>query len=86
MEDAKITLSFNRDIIARAKELAKEQNISLSRMIEYLLDKAIASKDQSLEKLPISDWVHQLAEGPAEYHTKARSRKSMKDEFMRSKK
>ena len=84
--DAKVTLSFNQEIIVKAKELAKKQNISLSRMIEYLLDRAIESQDETLEKMYVSDWVHQLAEGRAEYHTKKRSRKSMKDEFLQSKK
>ena len=34
--DAKITLSFDRDIIVKAKDFADSQNISLSRLTEFL--------------------------------------------------
>lgn len=83
--DTKLTLSFNEDIIQRAKALAKEHNVSLSRFIELLLDKATAKPYKNLEDLPVSDWVNMVSEGKAEYST-AKSRKKMKDEFFSSKK
>lgn len=84
--DNKITLSFDESIINKAKKYAEDNNISLSRLIEFLLTKVTSSKYHSLEDYPISDWVSQVAEGEAVYHTKKRSRKSSKDEFFSSKK
>jgi antitoxin component of RelBE/YafQ-DinJ toxin-antitoxin module len=84
--DAKITLSFNEAVIKQAKEYAEANNISLSRMIEFLLQKITSSNYQSLEEFPISNWVQQIAEGEAVYQTKPRSRKSAKEEFYKSKK
>jgi hypothetical protein len=37
--DAKITLSFDKNVIEKAKAYAEENNISLSRLTEFLLSK-----------------------------------------------
>ena len=84
--DTKITLSFDEAVIKKAKTYAEQQNISLSRMVEFLLKKITTSQYNTLEDFPISDWVNQLAEGEATYQTKQRSRKSLKEEFYKSKK
>ncbi len=84
--DAKITLSFNGAIANKAKRYAEKNNVSLSRLVEFLLDKVTSSGYNSFEEFPISDWVSQVAEGAATYQTKARSRKSLKKEFYSSKK
>lgn len=84
--DAKITLSFDKEVIARAKKFADAQNISLSRMMEYLLREITSGNYRNLEEFPLSDWVSQLAEGKAVYVTRPRSRKVLKNEFMNSKK
>lgn len=85
--DNKITLSFDESVIAKAKKYAENNNISLSRLIEFLLKKITSSNYENLEDFPISDWVMQVAEGQAEYQTKSkRSRKATKDEFFKSKK
>lgn len=83
--DYKVTLSFDENVIQRAKKFAADNNISLSRLIEYLLNKATASNYQSLEDLPVSNWVSQVSEGSAEYQTK-RTRQSSKKAFYESKK
>jgi hypothetical protein len=83
--DAKITLSFNRETIDKAKRFAESQNISLSRLTEFLYRRITSGHYKSLEELPIADWVNSLAEGDPEYKTKSRSRKSMKNEFFKSK-
>ncbi len=83
--DTKVTLSFNKDIIEKAKEFAEQNNISLSRLTEYLYAQITSQNYKSLEELPISDWVSEVAEGRAEYR-KSESRKNMKDEFFSSKK
>ncbi|WP_192346644.1 DUF6364 family protein [Algoriphagus sp. Y33] len=83
--DAKVTLSFNKDVIDRAKSFAEENNISLSRLTEYLYSQITSKNYKSLEDLPVSDWVDFVAEGRIEYR-KSPSRKDVKDEFFSSKK
>jgi hypothetical protein len=85
--DTKITLSFNEAVIKKAKKFAEANNISLSRMIEFLLQKITSSRYQSMEEFPISEWVQKIAEGTAVYHTsKKRTRKTSKEEFYKSRK
>jgi len=84
--DTKLTLSFDEDIINKAKRYAERNNISLSRMIEHLLSKVLEKPYQSLEDFPISDWVSLVAEGDAIYQIKKSKKSSAKDEFFESKK
>lgn len=84
--DSKITLSFDTEVIKVAKNYAKRQGISLSRLTEYLLRKVADNNYTPIESLPVSDWVSLLSEGDAEYVTKKRGRKSLKDEFYKSRK
>ncbi|MBC7828767.1 MAG: hypothetical protein H7122_13540 [Chitinophagaceae bacterium] len=85
--DSKITLSFNEAVIKKAKKYADNNNISLSRLVEFLLSKVTAANYSSLEDYPISNWVHQVAEGQAVYQTKnKRTRKAAKAEYFTSKK
>ena len=84
--DTKITLSFDKDIIDRAKEFADQNNISLSRLTEFLYAQITSKNYKSLEELPIADWVSQVAEGEVEYKRTPSSRKAMKDEFFGGKK
>lgn len=83
--DTKVTLSFNEEVINQAKQYAADNNISLSRLIEFLLLKVTTKSYQSLEDFPISEWVNQVAEGEAVYYTK-RNRRASKNEFFESKK
>ncbi len=84
--DAKITLSFDESVIKKAKSYAEDNNISLSRLTEFLLKKVTSKSYQSLEDYPISDWVSMVSEGQAEYQTKPRKSKDLKDEYFKSKK
>jgi hypothetical protein len=84
--DAKITLSFNEEVIGKAKRYAEKNNISLSRLVEFLLLKTTSSNYQSLEQFPISDWVNQVSDGEVIYQTKKGSRKASKAEYFSSKK
>ncbi len=84
--DAKLTLSFDEEIIKKAKQYADANGISLSRMIEFILRKITSSHYATMEDYPVPDWVQQLAEGEATYQTKGRSRKKSKAEFYNSKK
>lgn len=84
--DSKITLSFDKKVIERAKLYAKNNNISLSRLMEFLLDKITTNNYASLEELPVADWVNAVAEGPAVYVTKQKKRSKLKNEYMNRKK
>ena len=55
--DSKLTLKLNENIIEKAKQYAKENNISLSRIIENYL-KAIT--DPNIENKKISPLVKSL--------------------------
>ena len=79
--DAKITLSFDEQIIAQAKEFAASNNISLSRLTEFLLSKATTANTYSLDELPVSDWVNMVSEGEVEYVRKPHSSKLRKAEY-----
>ena len=83
--DTKITLSFDESVIKKAKQYAEANNISLSRMIEFLLKKITSSHYHTMEDYPVADWVQQLSEGEATYQTKGRSRKKLKEEFYKAK-
>lgn len=83
--DAKITLSFDEQVIAKAKVFADANNISLSRLTEYLYRQVTSSSYQSLEDFPVSDWVMQVAEGETVYQTR-KPAKSAKKEYYESRK
>lgn len=83
--DSKVTLSFDHDIIEQAKEFARLNNISLSRLTEFLLRKATSSSYQTLDDMPVSDWVNMVAEGEMEYITKPRKRSDLKKEYFKAK-
>lgn len=86
--DTKLTLSFNQDVVEKAKKYAADNNISLSRLIEHLLTQVTSKQYKSLDDFPIADWVSMVAEGEAEYKRtpKKTTRKSTKSEFFENKK
>ncbi len=83
--DAKVTLSFNKAVIERAKEYAQAHNMSLSRMLELILTKITSNQYASLEDFPISDWVNTIAEGEPVYITQPKGRSKQKAEFRQRK-
>jgi hypothetical protein len=83
--DSKITLSFDANIIDKAKHYAESQGISLSRLTEILLRKATTGGYREIEDIPVANWVYTLSEGEAEYIT-PRKRKHRKEEYYNSKK
>jgi hypothetical protein len=84
--DTKVTLSFDTQVIERAKILCEDLGISLSRFTEILYSKALEfGRPVSIEELPISAWVNAVAEDSAIYISSAkRSRKDIKKEFFES--
>ena len=83
--DAKVTLSFDEQVIKEAKVFAARNGISLSRLTEFIYKQMTAKDYRSLEDLPIADWVDIVAEGELEYG-KPHSRKQLKAAFYESKK
>ena len=79
--DAKITLSFESTVIAKAKQFADDNNISLSRLTEFLLSKVTTTSYKSIDQLPVSDWISQVSEGEVEYQRTSRTRKEMRKEY-----
>lgn len=77
--DAKITLSFNEEVIKLAKNYARRNRMSLSRLTEFIYRQLASETYTHLEDLPIDDWVSMVAEGPAEYGIKRK--KNLKKDF-----
>lgn len=84
--DSKITLAFDSKVIANAKAFAKQNKISLSRLTEYIYSRLTSNDYKTLEDLPISDWIDQVAEGEAEYIRINDKNSSKKKEFFESRK
>lgn len=84
--DAKLTLSLDHDVITNAKLFAEKNNMSLSRLTEFLYSRLSEKSYQNLEDLPISDWVMMAAEGQASYKTKPKTSKKLRSEYFDSKK
>ena len=51
--DSKLTLKLNESVIERAKQYAKENNISLSRMIESYLQAVTLKKRTNVKISPL---------------------------------
>lgn len=60
--DSKLTLKLDKSIIEQAKQYAKEQQISLSRLIENYLA-VITSKEKMNDGFEISPFVKSIATG-----------------------
>ena len=85
--DAKVTLSFDEEVINKAKLLCDDLGISLSRFTEIIYRKALEhGSSLSLEDIPVSEWVASVAEDQATYITKKKSGKQLRDEFFESRK
>jgi hypothetical protein len=84
--DAKVTLSFNAQVIEKAKAYAEAQGISLSRLTEILLSRLTTNNYQSFEDFPVADWVTTVSEGEAEYIRKPRSSKELRSTYHKAKK
>jgi len=82
--DSKISLSFDREVIDQAKRFADKNDMSLSRLTEFLYSRITSGTYKSLQELPISDWVSMVSEGEAEYLINSKSRKSRKEDYLKS--
>jgi len=77
--DTKVTLQFDKEIIEKAKIFASDNNISLSRLTEFLYRDITSENYKTLEEFPINKWVNQIARGEAIY--KRRNQINTKNDF-----
>lgn len=79
--DAKITLSFEKEVIEQAKAYAKSKGISLSRLTEVLLRRLTTQNPHSLEEFPVADWVNVVAEEEAKYIKRQPANKEIRKQY-----
>ena len=60
--DSKLTLKLDKTVIEQAKEYAKEQQTSLSRLIENYLS-VLTAKEKKGDEFEISPFVKSIATG-----------------------
>jgi hypothetical protein len=82
--DTKLTLHFDQEVINKAKAFAAANNISLSRLTEFIYRNITSGNYKTLDKLPIADWVYRVAEGEPQYII--RSGRETKKKYFTSKK
>ena len=82
--ETKLTLHFDKGVIEKAKAFAAENNMSLSRLTEYLYRQITSGGYKTLNDFPVADWVNQVAEGEVVY--KKRTRANTKSEFFKKQK
>lgn len=80
--DAKLTLHFDQEVIIKAKAFAAANNISLSRLTEFIYRSITSGDYKSIEELPIADWVSRVAEGEPQYLR--RTRKQTRTDYFNS--
>ena len=68
--DAKLTLSLNKAIIDKAKEYAKANKISLSRLIEHYLASLVERNENKGEITPFVESLGGVMELPEDYNLK----------------
>lgn len=71
--DSKLTLKLDKTVIEQAKQYAKEQQISLSRLIENYLASLTQKSKTNKEEIEITPFVKSIATGvsiPADFDYK----------------
>lgn len=82
--DTKITLSFDAGVAARANAFAEANNISLSRLVEFMLSKVTDKRYRSIDELPVSDWISAVAEGEVTYVRKNAAERNVNKYYLAS--
>ncbi len=75
--NAKLTLSLDKEVIERAKAYAKNQGISLSKMLENYLNMITSKEKSKIEDIEISPFVKSLSVKGL----KPRTDKEVKEEY-----
>lgn len=68
--DKKLTLSLNQNVIERAKEYARNNNISLSKLIESYLSVLTNKKKEMPEITPLVKSISGVIDLPEDYDFK----------------
>jgi hypothetical protein len=61
--DSKLTLKLNKSVIEQAKDYAKKNQVSLSRLIENYLASLTQKENSSKKEIEISAFVKSIATG-----------------------
>lgn len=69
--DKKLTLSLNAQVIDRAKEYARDREVSLSRLIENYLASLVEKKEEAISVTPLVDKLSGVVNIPEDYHHKS---------------
>lgn len=68
--DKKLTLSLNQDIIREAKVYAKENNVSLSKLIENYLAALTRNRSKKIKITPLVKSLSGVVELPKDFDEK----------------
>lgn len=85
----KLTLSIDESVIEQAKQYAKEQGVSLSKLVqEFLLERAKSSRQKSQDVFEVPDHLKELCgviELPEDFDYKKEKAKWLTDKYMKLK-
>lgn len=79
--DAKLTLKLEQTVIEKAKEYAKTQKTSLSRMIENYLLNILSEKDKTDEITPLVKSLSGIIDLPDDFDHKKGYSDYLKDKY-----
>lgn len=68
----------------KARAFAEANNISLSRLVVFMLCKVTDKHYRSIDELPVSDRVNQVAEGEVNYVRKYAVERNVKKDYLAS--
>lgn len=80
--DTKLTLKLNQDIIEQAKSLAKEKNISLSKLIESYLSMLVEQKANS-DVTPLVKSLSGIVSLPENFDVRTSYQKHLVNKYQR---
>lgn len=79
--DKKLTLNLNQNIIEKAKTYAKENNISLSKLVESYLNVLTKEKHNQPEITPLVKSLSGVIELPSDYNEKDSYRDYLSEKY-----
>ena len=84
MASSKLTLSMEPEVVYAAKKIAKEKNISLSKLVENYLRSISKENTTDSQDLEISDWVKGMIavdKPTSDFDQKAEYHKHIEDKY-----
>jgi hypothetical protein len=86
MATTKLTLSMEPEVVSQAKKLAKEKNISLSKLVENYLRSVSKEGTLDSDDFEISEWVKGMVavdKPTADFDHKAEYHKHLEEKYGR---